>query len=1040
MTFEAGAAVRSVDNPARQGVLTNVAPRARPSGTYVHVRWNDGATDFVHTDELEPLDNLDLSDPFALIQQGKYGRAADLRRNLTFAHLSGRLANLVYSMGITNTDFYAHQYRPLLTLLESPSNGLLIADEVGLGKTIEAGLIWTELRARFDLRRLVVVCPAMLREKWQAELRLRFGVDAIRVDAVNLIDELTQPSASAGEGRALIISYQAARPPREWRPASSLKPQRPGPRWRLADLLHDAAEQEPLIDMVVFDEAHYMRNTDTASWRLGELLRDASSYQLMLSATPINLHNRDLFNLLRLIDPDHFVSEDDFQRLIETNRPLVAARDLVLDRRSQAQDILEGLRDATEDPLLARSQQLAAILADPPDDERLKSAAYRAELADALERVNLLSHVVTRTRKRDVEERRVHRAVQREGVPMTPTERALYEAVTEATRDYAFRNGISDGFLLATPQRMITSCPAAIAEAWAAGSAALAELEEDIEAEYQDEADADLPPISLRETIAALVPRAIDIADLRRNDSKFRRLIEVAGAYLNQHAGEKLVIFTTYRATARYLAKRLTEEGLPARLLMGGQAQTKQDVIDEFRTSNTLRALVSTEVASEGVDLQFCRVLVNYDLPWNPTRVEQRIGRIDRLGQKSDLIQIWNLYFEGTIDERIISRLLDRLRIFEEALGEAEAVVGDTIRRLEAELLSRPLTPEEEERQIDLAAQALEYLRRQREELERNAAHMMAHGQRIIERIEAARELSRRVTEDDLLVYTRDYLSRYWTGHRFAPDGHDPRLVTIQLPGDLAATLDEFMRAEGLAGKSHLPAGLARPCRFLNKISEAGRRGEEVIHQFHPLIRYISRDLKLRNEHFYPLIAVRTDRQALGGAVPAGRYAFYVRTWVFKGVRDEEFLSAAALDLDTGRLLDDEASDRLLQAARLSGEDWLEAGSTLPADLVAQRLEDAEGELDRRYREARQRKQNENSDRARFQLDSIQRHLDRRLPTLMETMQAHLARGNKSLAAATQGQIAKLNARMNARRERIRQQEQVAAERLFVCAGVIELT
>src|SRR5439155_18078773 len=169
MPFEAGSSVRSVDNPAREGVVTNAPPRLRASGIHFQVRWNDGALDFVHQDEIEPVSNLNILDPFTLAHQGRYGRSGDLRRNLTYVHLSGRLANLVYAMGITNTDFYPHQYRPLLALLDSPINGLLIADEVGLGKTIEAGLIWTELRARFDMRRLVVVCPAMLREKWRDE-------------------------------------------------------------------------------------------------------------------------------------------------------------------------------------------------------------------------------------------------------------------------------------------------------------------------------------------------------------------------------------------------------------------------------------------------------------------------------------------------------------------------------------------------------------------------------------------------------------------------------------------------------------------------------------------------------------------------------------------------------------------------------------------------------------------------------------------------------------------------------------------------------
>lgn len=311
MAIDPGTAVRSIDNPAREGVVTNAMPRSKPSGLYIQVRWLDGSADFVHEDEVEPLANLDLQDPFALVDASRYGRAVDLRRNLTYVHLAGRLANMVYAMGITNTDFYAHQYRPLLTLLDSPANGLLIADEVGLGKTIEAGLIWTEMRARFDMRRMVVVCPAVLREKWRGELRNRFGVEAQIVNAGELLDALRQPRQQLGEGKAWIISYQAARPPKEWRAAAKAPPIRPSSRWLVADFLRDNSQEESLVDMVVFDEAHYMRNRETAAWRLGDLLRDVSTYQLMLSATPINLHNQDLFSLLNLIDPDHFSAEQD---------------------------------------------------------------------------------------------------------------------------------------------------------------------------------------------------------------------------------------------------------------------------------------------------------------------------------------------------------------------------------------------------------------------------------------------------------------------------------------------------------------------------------------------------------------------------------------------------------------------------------------------------------------------------------------------------------------------------------------------------------
>src|SRR5574340_1070239 len=152
--------VRLPLNPGRTGTCTGNT-RMRGQRRYIQVKFADGTTDFISENELEHASEVNLDDHYALIRQGAYGRAADLRRNLTYVHLAGRLANLVYSMGITNTDFYPHQYKPLLTLLESPANGILIADKVGLGKTIEAGLIWTELRARFDMRRLLVICPAM---------------------------------------------------------------------------------------------------------------------------------------------------------------------------------------------------------------------------------------------------------------------------------------------------------------------------------------------------------------------------------------------------------------------------------------------------------------------------------------------------------------------------------------------------------------------------------------------------------------------------------------------------------------------------------------------------------------------------------------------------------------------------------------------------------------------------------------------------------------------------------------------------------------
>jgi len=1039
MQWEKGTEVRRIDNPGKLGATTGQV-RARGSISYYGVRWRDGTNDYVAEDQLELISTAQSDDPYGVIESGRFGRAEDLRRSLTHVHLSGRLANLVYSMGVTNTEFFAHQYKPLLTLLESPADGLLIADEVGLGKTIEAGIIWTELRAREDMRRLLIVCPAMLREKWRSELKNRFGIDASIVNAANLADELRN-SSSFGPSKAWIASYQALRPPKSWKPTAESTGKRLSGRSVLANLLDENATDDPLIDLVVFDEAHYMRNPESAAHTLGEMLREVSHHRVLLSATPINLANEDLYHLLRLCDPDHFQYPSSFREMLAANRPLVLARDAALRRNSRSEEIIEHVKAAASSELLANSRQLASILEDPPTQERLQSAEYRAELASSLERVNLLGHVVTRTRKRDVQLERPRREVTPEKVPMTEAERKFYTYVTEVTRDYAWRRGISDGFLLATPQRQVCSCPAAFARAWLGGDRTLVEdmaelVLEDME-EGEDESELEDISATLKEFLLANRPRDVDAAELERSDSKFARLLDVLSDYFADNPVEKVILFSSFRATAHYLAERLSSAGMKSMLLWGNMRESKQDLINEFRDRPELRVLVSTEVAAEGVDLQFCRLLVNYDLPWNPMRVEQRIGRIDRLGQKSKVIYIWNLFYQETIDERILGRLLTRLKVFEEALGEPEPVIGETIQRLESKLLTSKLTPEEEEAEIERARLALENVRLRQDELEKNAAQMIAHGGLVLDRIAAAKELSRRVTESDLIIYVRDFLSRHAPGHQFA-QLDDINLYSIQLPMGMAAELDEFCRRTGQIGQTMLGSGLPRTCKFLNSVTTVGGRAWEPIHQFHPLIRFIGEKLARLDEAFYPVVAVKLQSK-FGLDVSAGDYMFAIRKWTFKGVKEEEWLQVAACDLRSQEILADDLAEGLVNAARLHGTDWLEAANQVQLEEIAERLDQLEVHLAEAYSRASKRKQDENSDRLMFQLHGIEQHLANRLRVLQATRNRHEELGRHSLAKATQGRIDKLAARMGLKREQVLQRERVIPDHVLVCAGLLRL-
>ena len=1033
--WAAGTEVRLVAEPGTVGFCTGVS-RQRGETLMVQVAFPGLGKTFQAAYELEPV-AATPGDPFTLAAQGRYGGASHLRRNLTHIQLSGRLANLVYSMATTHTDYYAYQYKPVLAFLESPANGLLIADEVGLGKTIEAGLVWTEIRARLDARRLVVVCPAMLREKWKDELARRFGVDAELINAAELVRALQQPRSSLPDGRAIVCSLQGLRPPRGWQDDGGERSD--APRRKLAHLLRDSADGEPLIDLLVVDEAHYLRNPGSLTWRLGQLLREVSAHVLLLSATPINLSSEDLFTLLNLIDPDTFRFRDFFPDLLYRNEPLVRAREHLLDRSSTEESIKELLREAWvrmqgDGAIADRHRSLAALLETPMPAEFLEDTANRVKMANRVERVNLLGHVVVRTRKAEVSEFRVVRRPHTEVVPMTEAEERLYRQVTASIRNYARERGVSDGFLLAPPQRQVSSCMVAAVRAWRAGEGVSDEL---LYEDFGVERDGD-HETPLIDTLAREVLPDVDLRELEKRDSKYQRLLSVLRGYFADEPDEKVIVFSFFRGTVKYLNERLTRDGVRAQMLMGGMTGGKQAAIDRFRDDASVRVLLSSEVAAEGVDLQFCRMLVNYDLPWNPMKVEQRIGRIDRIGQKSESIVVWNLCSAGTIDERILARLYQRLQIFERALGGLEAVLGEQIQELTGDLLSRSLSPQEENERIDRTALAIETIRDQQERLEAQAGNLIAHGGYILDAVHAAHEFSRRITDQDLFVYVRDFLERHARGHTLQQVSSGPDEVDLRLPPDVAARLADFIVARRLSGQTELATGDVRRCRFINKV-QLRRERTEQISQFHPLIRFISQELDRLGESFYPVLAARLPVQWCGGTAAAGHYAFAVQRWSFRGLRTEEELRARLVDIATKVPLGEEASLNVVNQARARGEDWAAAANVLAGPPVVAALDVAGESLAGDFREAVQVRSDENYDRVAMQRESLTRHLERRLARLEQTLAVHQERGRKALVSATRGQIEKLSNRVQMQLEGLSRRAVLERSQFDVCMGVIEL-
>lgn len=1040
-----GDKVRVKAHPGRMGILGNETD-GPPSRLRHLVSFFDGTEDFFLPGALEKVDARPKG-PHDLILEGRYGRVADLRGAITYYRLSGKLANLIYSLNTTNTRFLPYQFKPVLHFLDSPSNGILIADEVGLGKTIEAGLIWTELRARQDARRLLVVCPAMLRDKWRMELMNRFGVQADVVDAAALLERLQLARERPQVGFALVASTQGIRPPAGWRDRESPSQKTTAKLARFLDDL-EANVEEPLLDLVVVDEAHYLRNQTTQTHRLGELLRPVCLNMIMLSATPIQLRSTDLFNLLHLLDEDAFPYAGTFEYLLRENEPIVRLRDRILAGVVDTAEFEHTLQAIRARPHFRDSQQVAFLLEQPPAAEYLASARGRSSLADRLDRLNPLTKVVTRTLKRDVDETKVVRNPTLLQAEMSPPEKEFYAAVTAAVRAHCARLEVAEGFLLTIPQRQMASSMAAACRGWQqrfarerdAWSEALYELDaDDLSGKCNDSGNPPEESGSLISELVSIARRVGDFAALRRHDSKFAKLLNALQRYWRERPRKKVVLFSFYRHTLYYLHERLTENGIASVVLHGGM--DKQSALNYFASGSGPDILLSSEVAAEGVDLQFSSLLVNYDLPWNPAKIEQRIGRIDRIGQQEKAILIWNLVYADTIDERVCTRLLNRLKTFERALGSMEAMLGEQIRELTFELLSHDLTPEQEADRIDRASVVIENTHLQQERLETEATNLLAHGDFIQNSVKAADELGRFIRGEDLLSFVRDFLLRAYPGTRMLADPAGEMSYRIELSTEARVDFTDFLQLHRLQGRTGLLAASPPRLLFENRLGQPAH-GIERITQDHPLTRFVAQTLSTAGgaSAYMPVSACQLSSADL--RLPTGDYVYVVSRWSFSGSREVERLEYAAKSLRDGRPLDGDLAERLVNLAALQGQDWLGASSDVDNEGAAKLQDECRSDLEEGFCRFRDAYQREDADRIAMMVRTLEHHLNRKRQKLLERIE-HLTTAGSERQRRTipmvRGQLKKEETRIAQRIAELRLKGQVLAQDSVVSSGVIRV-
>lgn len=459
---------------------------------------------------------------------------------------------------------YEHQIQTARTVIEKLNGRALLADEVGLGKTIEAGLILKEYLLRGMARKVLILTPASLITQWQQELKTKF--DLSFKNHLEISDW--------EESDLVIASLDTAKSSKNEKAVKNIK-----------------------YDLLIVDEAHKLKNRKTKNWNFVNDIN--TKYLLMLTATPIQNDLIELFNLIAILRPGHLSTVQKFK----------------------------------EEFLAERDKRL------PKNSIKLRE---------------MLSEIMIRHRRSDTLIKFPQRFVHTHSIELNPDEAELYQELTEFIRRRYYTlpthknpRGINRLTLILL-QKLMGSSTQALARALRKMIASNS---------YKDDFDHSLK-------------RLLNLAENVDKSKKAQVMMEII-----KSLDEKVIIFTQFRGTQDFIVDMLRKEGYSVAVFNGQLSQADKDkCIEEFR--NKKQILVSTESGGEGRNLQFCQVLINYDLPWNPMRIEQRIGRIHRLGQTAD-VHIINLSAKDTIESYVLELLDKKINLFRLVIGELEMILGN---------------------------------------------------------------------------------------------------------------------------------------------------------------------------------------------------------------------------------------------------------------------------------------------------------------------------------------------------------------------------
>ncbi|MEH1800481.1 MAG: SNF2-related protein [Nostoc sp.] len=916
--FNLGQLVCLRADPSRSGSVIEILP---PAGGRSRYRIFHSPTQILEYHEEQLVDAGATSKTTGLLETLKAGQWLDVqsfRARLTAARLSHPQIDNLYALHSARIKFIPFQFKPLLRFLRADQPRLLIADEVGVGKTIEAGLILRELQTRQQLDNILIVCPKALVSKWRAEMR-RFDEDFRPLTSETLsyclreadLDGVWPPHYSRA-----IVHLELLRIDKYHK---GIKGHRSSPGLTTLN-------PSPRFSLVIVDEAHHLRNPGTSSHEVVKFLCDISEAVIFLSATPLHLGNRNLYTLLNLLRPDLFLDETVFNEMVQPNQHLNQAIRHIRSRLPQSTwqtSSLQALRDAA-----TTTWGKQVLSQDPRFMDWYQKFLNRATLTDAdrinclrdLEEVHSLAHVMNRTRRRDIG-RFTIREPHTISVPFTLEQEEFYQALIEFRREMLSLDYEEQVIRLITDtlERQAASCLPALVPTLnkfiQTGKIKLSDISDDIETENEDTKL--LPYLlekakHLRKLAAALPP----------NDPKLDQLLRIIEETLLGECSGKVLVFSFFLHTLAYLQKQLQGAGYRVEVITGEvEDAIREHLRERFRLPrkhpDALDILLSSEVGCEGLDYEFCDRLVNYDIPWNPMRIEQRIGRIDRFGQQSDKVLIFNFVTPGTVEERIFFRCFERLGIFQDTIGDLEEVLGDVVQDLTRVALDPKLSPEQAEQKAQQMADNALRLAEEQHRLEVEGGSFLGLDEGFTSDINSVVDQDKFVSANDLRQLIEMFVEQPTLEGQITVDSRHSGLHRLRLNKDGRGELLKKVRSLKQSDRSTVTftrwlegSELHWLLTFDQKIA-LEQRDIPFITPIHPLARVAIAHLASIDEPLVTQVAIHDN------TMPLGQYLFVCDLWETVAVRPEVRLVGKAWNLDNSCLAPEvsEALVRLLSHA-----------------------------------------------------------------------------------------------------------------------------